>query len=108
VATPAGSTAYNLSAYGPILPINAPLLALTPISPFRPRRWRGALLPNRAHIEINVLEADKRPVSAVADHFEVRSVMRVTVEEAGAIDLFMMFDPGHSLDERILSEQFRY
>jgi NAD+ kinase len=108
VATPAGSTAYNLSAYGPILPINAPLLALTPISPFRPRRWRGALLPVAAHIEIDVLEADKRPVSAVADHFEVRSVVQVTVEEARTIELFMMFDPGHSLDERILSEQFRY
>lgn len=108
VATPAGSTAYNLSAHGPILPINAPLLALTPISPFRPRRWRGALLPNDAHIQIDVLEPDKRPVSAVADHSETRSVVTVAVEEERAIDLFMMFDPGHSLDERILSEQFRY
>ena len=108
VATPAGSTAYNLSAYGPILPIDARLLALTPISPFRPRRWRGALLPGAAQIEIEVLEADKRPVSAVADHAEVRSVVRVSVEEARSIELFMMFDPGHSLDERILSEQFRY
>jgi NAD+ kinase len=108
VATPAGSTAYNLSAYGPILPINAPLLALTPISPFRPRRWRGALLPNKAKIRFEVLEADKRPVSAVADHTETRSVTCVDVEQATGIDLFMMFDPGHSLDERILSEQFRY
>jgi NAD+ kinase len=108
VATPAGSTAYNLSAYGPILPINAPLLALTPISPFRPRRWRGALLPNEAHITILVLENDKRPVSAVADHVEMRNVMRVEVEQARHIDLFMMFDAGHSLDERILAEQFRY
>ena len=108
VSTPAGSTAYNLSAYGPILPINAPLLALTPISPFRPRRWRGALLPNAAQIRISVLEHDKRPVSAVADHAETRAVVSVDVEEAGNIDLFMMFDPGHSLDERILSEQFRY
>jgi NAD+ kinase len=108
VATPAGSTAYNLSAHGPILPINAPLLALTPISPFRPRRWRGALLPNVAKIRFDVLEADKRPVSAVADHTETRSVTRVDVEQATGIDLFMMFDPGHSLDERILSEQFRY
>ena len=108
VATPAGSTAYNLSAHGPILPINAPLLALTPISPFRQRRWRGALLPNEAHIQIDVLEPDKRPVSAVADHSETRSVVTVAVEEERAIDLFMMFDPGHSLDERILSEQFRY
>jgi NAD+ kinase len=108
VATPAGSTAYNLSAHGPILPINAPLLTLTPISPFRPRRWRGALLPNAAKIRFEVLEADKRPVSAVADHTETRSVLRVDVEQATGIDLFMMFDPGHSLDERILSEQFRY
>jgi NAD+ kinase len=108
VATPAGSTAYNLSAYGPILPINAPLLALTPISPFRPRRWRGALLPNVAKIRFDVLEPDKRPVSAVADHAETRSVTRVDVMQASHIDLFMMFDPGHSLDERILSEQFRY
>jgi NAD+ kinase len=108
VATPAGSTAYNLSAYGPILPINAPLLALTPISPFRPRRWRGALLPNAAKIRFDVLEPDKRPVSAVADHTETRSVVRVDVAQAGHIDLLMMFDPGHSLDERILSEQFRY
>ena len=108
VATPAGSTAYNLSAYGPILPINAPLLTLTPISPFRPRRWRGALLPNVAKIRFEVLEPDKRPVSAVADHAETRSVTSVEVEQASHIDLFMMFDPGHSLDERILSEQFRY
>lgn len=108
VATPAGSTAYNLSAYGPILPINTPLLALTPISPFRPRRWRGALLPNRAHISITVREPDKRPVSAVADHAETRHVVRVEIEEARSVDLFMMFDPGHSLDERILAEQFRF
>jgi len=104
VATPAGSTAYNLSAYGPILPINASLLTLTPISPFRPRRWRGALLPNVAKIRFDVLEPDKRPVSAVADHTETRSVTRVEVEQASRIDLLMMFDPGHSLEERILSE----
>ena len=108
VATPAGSTAYNLSVFGPILPINAPLLALTPISAFRPRRWRGALLPNAAKIVFEVLEAEKRPVSAVADHNETRSVTRVEVEQADKVDLLMMFDPGHSLDERILSEQFRY
>ncbi|WP_333795190.1 NAD kinase [Hyphomicrobium sp.] len=108
VATPAGSTAYNLSAHGPILPINAPLLTLTPISPFRPRRWRGALLPNRARIAITALEVDKRPVSAVADAVEMRNVERVEIEQARSIDLFMMFDPGHSLDERILAEQFRY
>lgn len=108
VATPAGSTAYNLSAYGPILPIDTALLALTPISPFRPRRWRGALLPNRANIGIDILEADKRPVNAVADHAETRSVIRVDIQEDASVDLMMMFDPGHSLDERILSEQFRY
>ncbi|WP_072376902.1 NAD kinase [Hyphomicrobium sp. NDB2Meth4] len=108
VATPAGSTAYNLSAHGPILPINAPLLALTPISPFRPRRWRGALLPNKVRITIEVLEAEKRPVSAVADHYETRGVTRVEIEKARNIELFMMFDPDHSLDERVLAEQFRY
>ena len=108
VATPAGSTAYNLSAYGPILPINARLLALTPISAFRPRRWRGALLPAAAHIQIDVLEAGKRPVSAVADNIETRSVIRIAVEEAHDTEILMLFDPGHNLDERILSEQFRY
>jgi len=108
VATPAGSTAYNLSVHGPILPINAPLLALTPISAFRPRRWRGALLPLQAKIAFDVLEPDKRPVSAVADHTEFRAVTRMEVEQASHVDLFMLFDPGHSLDERILSEQFRY
>lgn len=106
VSTPAGSTAYNLSANGPILPLNAPMLALTPISPFRPRRWRGAILPDSARTVIEVLEADKRPVNAVADHFEFRSVIRVTVSSDGATDLVMLHDPGHSLDERILREQF--
>jgi NAD+ kinase len=106
VATPVGSTAYNLSAHGPILPLNAPLLALTPLSAFRPRRWRGALLPDKAEIEIAVLEADKRPVSAVADHFEVRSVSTVMVRMDTASSTVMLFDPGHSLDERILAEQF--
>ncbi|MBM3544727.1 MAG: NAD kinase [Alphaproteobacteria bacterium] len=108
VSTPAGSTAYNLSAHGPILPIDAPLLALTPISPFRPRRWRGALLPNNAQVTIEVLEPDKRPVSAVADATEFRDVVRVEVREESGIDIFMMFDPGHTLAERILSEQFGY
>ena len=106
VATPAGSTAYNFSAHGPILPIDAALLALTPISPFRPRRWRGALLPNGAHISIAVNEADKRPVSAVADHFETRNVVAVEIEQARSIDIRMLNDPGHSLDERIIAEQF--
>ena len=106
VSTPAGSTAYNLSAHGPILPITAPLLALTPISPFRPRRWRGALLPNQARVQIEVLEPDKRPVSAVADHTEFRDVFAVEVEEQSDVDIFMMFDPGHTLAERILAEQF--
>jgi NAD+ kinase len=108
VATPAGSTAYNLSAQGPIIPINAPLLALTPISPFRPRRWRGALLPDTARVTIEVLEADKRPVAAVADHDEVRSVRSVDIAMDHQIAIPMLFDPGHSLDERILREQFGY
>ncbi len=108
VATPAGSTAYNLSANGPILPLNATLMALTPISAFRPRRWRGALLPDRAQVTVEVLEADKRPVSAVADHTQVDEVIRVDIRMDHGIDLLMMHDPGHSLDERILREQFGY
>src|SRR4051794_1681953 len=108
VATPAGSTAYNLSAQGPIIPINASLLAVTPISPFRPRRWRGALLPNTALVVIEVLESDKRPVAAVADHDEARDVRRVEVLSDRTISMRMLFDPGHSLEERILSEQFGY
>lgn len=108
VATPAGSTAYNLSVGGPILPLNAPLLALTPISAFRPRRWRGALLPDYAKIQIEVLEAGNRPVSAVADHTEFRNVSRVDVSMDRSVDLVMLHDPGHSLDERILREQFGY
>ena len=106
VATPAGSTAYNLSAQGPIIPINAPLLALTPISPFRPRRWRGALLPDKARVTIEVQDPAKRPVAAVADHDEVRSVLRVDISMDHRTSLNVLFDPGHSLDERILSEQF--
>ncbi len=108
VATPAGSTAYNLSAQGAIIPINAPLLALTPISPFRPRRWRGALLPDKATVTIEVRDADKRPVAAVADHDEVRDVRSVTVSMDHGISLNMLFDPGHNLDERILREQFGF
>ncbi len=108
LATPAGSTAYNLSVQGPIIPIDAPLLALTPISPFRPRRWRGALLPDRAHVTVEALEAEKRPVAAVADHNEVRSVRCVEISMDHSISMHMLFDPGHSLDERILGEQFGY
>ncbi len=108
LATPAGSTAYNLSAQGPIIPIDAPLLALTPISPFRPRRWRGALLPDKASVTIEALEAEKRPVAAVADHDEVRNVAKVDVSMDHSIAIKMLFDPGHSLDERILREQFGY
>jgi NAD+ kinase len=106
VSTPAGSTAYNLSAHGPILPIDADLLALTPISAFRPRRWRGALLSHRAHVRFEILEAGKRPVSAVADDLEVRDVLSVDVAEDRSIAKTMLFDAGHSLDERILAEQF--
>ncbi|WP_181703219.1 NAD kinase [Chthonobacter albigriseus] len=108
VATPAGSTAYNLSAHGPILPIHAPLLALTPISPFRPRRWRGALMPNRCSVVIDVLEHEKRPTSAAADHTEIRDVVKVTVREDHKQRSLILFDRDHSWDERILAEQFRY
>ena len=108
VATPAGSTAYNLSAQGPIIPINAPLMAVTPISPFRPRRWRGALLPDSARVTIQVIDPERRPVAAVADHAEVRSVREVDIRMDHDISMQMLFDPGHSLEERILSEQFGY
>ncbi len=108
LATPAGSTAYNLSANGPILPLDAPLLALTPISAFRPRRWRGALLPDHARVTIEVLEPEKRPVSAVADHTQIENVVSVSIEIDRSVDLVMLHDPGHSLDERILREQFGY
>ena len=108
VSTPAGSTAYNLSAHGPILPIDSALLALTPLSPFRPRRWRGALLPHQAKIRFDILEPKKRPVSATADNLEVREVTRVEVVEDRGTAVTMLFDAGHSLDERILAEQFLY
>src|SRR5215475_1350018 len=106
VATPAGSTAYNLSAQGPIIPIGAALLALTPISPFRPRRFHSVLLPDTAVVTIEVLEATKRPVAAVADHNEVRFVDSVEIRMEHDIAMRMLFDPGHNLDERILREQF--
>lgn len=108
VATPAGSTAYNLSAHGPILPLDAPLLALTPVSPYRPRRWRGALLPNDASVRLDVIEPEKRPVNAVADHTEVKSVLSVTIRESKKYTATILFDASHSWDERILAEQFRY
>lgn len=108
LSTPAGSTAYNLSAHGPILPIDSRLLALTPISAFRPRRWRGAILPHDATVTVEVLEAAKRPVSAVADHREFRDVQRVDIAEDTATAVKLMFDRGHSLPERVLAEQFRF
>ncbi len=108
VATPAGSTAYNLSVGGPILPLNTSLMALTPISAFRPRRWRGALLRDAARVTVEVLEGTKRPVSAVADHFEVRDVVRAEIAMDLATGLVLLHDPGYSLDERILLEQFGY
>lgn len=108
VATPAGSTAYNLSAHGPILPLDAPLLAITPVSPFRPRRWRGALIPNRSSMVFEILESHKRPVNAVADHTEVKSVVSVSVRESRNSTVTLLYDASHSWDERILTEQFRY
>ncbi|MDP1632156.1 MAG: NAD kinase [Caulobacter sp.] len=106
VSTPAGSTAYNLSAHGPIIPLDAKVMALTPISAFRPRRWRGALLPHTARVTFEILEAHKRPVSAVADNVEVRDVLEVHVSEDRAVSLAMLFDAGRSFEERVLAEQF--
>ncbi|MFY8195320.1 MAG: NAD(+) kinase, partial [Novosphingobium sp.] len=108
LSTPAGSTAYNLSAHGPILPINSSLLALTPISPFRPRRWRGAILSNHAEVTFRTREAAKRPVSAVADNVEFKNVLEVRVRENRDHKVTLLFDPGTGLEERVLSEQFRY
>ncbi|HEX3367807.1 NAD kinase [Phenylobacterium sp.] len=106
VSTPAGSTAYNLSAHGPIIPLDARVLALTPISAFRPRRWRGALLAHTAKVTFEILEASKRPVSAVADNIEVRDVMDVHIAEDREVALHMLFDEGRSLEERVIAEQF--
>jgi NAD+ kinase len=106
VSTPAGSTAYNLSAHGPILPLDAGVLALTPISAFRPRRWRGALLPRKAQVKFEILENYKRPVSATADATEIRDVVEVEVAEDKSIVMHLLFDPEHNLEERILNEQF--
>ena len=106
VATPAGSTAYNLSANGPILPLAAQMLALTPISPFRPRRWSGAIIPDDVAVRLRVLEPEHRPVSAVADQYEVREVMTVDVTLDRTVALTLLFDPEHALDERIAMEQF--
>jgi NAD+ kinase len=106
LSTPAGSTAYNLSVHGPIIPLEAKILALTPISAFRPRRWRGALLAHAARVTVDVLEPEKRSVSAVADNFEVRDIVRVEIAEDGATRLCMLFDAGRSLEERVLAEQF--
>jgi NAD+ kinase len=108
LSTPAGSTAYNLSAHGPILPIEAPLMALTPISPFRPRRWRGAILTNRAEVRFVTRESDKRPVTAVADNVAFQNVQQVTIREDRKHGVTLLFDPGTSLEERVLSEQFRF
>ncbi len=106
IATPAGSTAYNLSAHGPILPLEAPLLAMTPVSAFRPRRWRGALLPNHVCVELYILESDKRPVNAVADNSEVKSVLHVRIAQSTDITARILSDPDHSWSDRILAEQF--
>jgi len=106
VSTPAGSSAYNLSVHGPVLPLGANVLALTPISAFRPRRWRGAILPHTATVRFEILEPEKRPVSAVADRDEVRDVLEVTVREDRSLSLRMLFDPEHNLEERIVAEQF--
>jgi NAD+ kinase len=108
LSTPAGSTAYNLSAHGPILPLESPLLALTPVSPFRPRRWRGALLPDKVTVDITILEGEKRPVNAVADHYEVKSVTQVRIVQSKNITARILSDPDQSWSDRIIAEQFSH
>ncbi|HEY6814065.1 MAG TPA: NAD kinase [Croceibacterium sp.] len=108
LATPVGSTAYNYSASGPILPLDSQMLALTPISPFRPRRWKGAILPDRSRVTFRVLEPGKRPVAAVADQKELRDVAEVHLQIDRSREITLLFDPGHALDERIVAEQFAY
>lgn len=107
VATPAGSTAYNLSAHGPIIPLNSPLLALTPISPFRPRRWKGALIPQDSVTRLHVIDPIKRPVGVSADFTEIRDVVEVTIERDESVAVTLLFDPDHALEERIMREQFK-
>jgi NAD+ kinase len=106
VATPAGSTAYNLSAHGPIIPLGSNLLAVTPVSPFRPRRWKGALVPHTAEIVVENLDADKRPLAATADFYELSDVVSVTIREDPSTTVQLLFDADHSLEERIIAEQF--
>ncbi|MEN0001861.1 MAG: NAD kinase, partial [Pseudomonadota bacterium] len=106
VSTPAGSTAYNYSAHGPILPIGSEVLALTAVAPFRPRRWRGALLPKSAKVRFDILEAEKRPVMADADGSPVEDVAWVEVESEPSVEHRILFDPGHGLEERLIREQF--
>ena len=108
VATPAGSTAYNFSAHGPILPLGSEVLAMTPISPFRPRRWRGAILRAGTEVKLEILDHYKRPVSATADSSEVRDVVEVLIRESRSKTVTLLFDPEHNLEERILNEQFAY
>ena len=106
LSTPAGSTAYNLSAHGPIIPMNAEIMAMTPISAFRPRRWKGALLPQSSIVTFEIIDPDKRPVSAVADTREVRHITKVSIEQDRSIKINLLFDSHHTLEERILNEQF--
>jgi NAD+ kinase len=108
LSTPVGSTAYNYSAGGPILPLDSQMLALTPLSPFRPRRWKGAILPDRSRVTFRVLEPEKRPVAAVADQKELRDIAEVRLEVDRTRELTLLFDPGHALDDRIVAEQFAY